>query len=481
MIDLLVIATYLAIMLRVGWRARSDSADAYWVASRRFGGLQVSASLVATIFGASSTLGIIGLGYARGLTGAWWSLVGGIALLPFSFFLAARVRRLEVYTLPDILRKAYGERVALAGALVIALAWCGVVAAQIVAGALLLEGVFSVPFQGALGLVTVVFVLYTLWGGQTSVIRTDAWQILLFGGGLLATLVLLLRGGGGAGGLVADIPPNLLRFPVSPDFGWYQALVFYPLIIGLPYLVGPDIYSRVLCARDGETARRSGLVAAAVVLPLSFVLAFLGILIRARFPDLTPEAAFPAAVTALAPAGLKGIIVVGVLGAIMSSADTTLISASTILSLNVVSPLRKLDAPEQLRLTRFFVVVIGVLAWVVAAFEQGIIASLLLAYTVFVGGVVFPTLGSFWRQRLGISPSGAFWAILAGGVLAVLGEVQDGVILHRLLGEGGVGFLETLLGQEYGRILPLIASAGVLMSVGRRRGRPGAGAGEPQR
>jgi SSS family solute:Na+ symporter len=352
------------------------------------------------------------------------------------------------------------------------------VAAQIVAGALLLEGVFSVPFQGALGLVTVVFVLYTLWGGQTSVIRTDAWQLLLFGGGILATLALLLRGGFGDGGLVAEVPPHFLSFPVSPDFGWYQVLVFYPLIIGLPYLVGPDIYSRVFCARDGETARRSGLVAAAVVLPLSFVLAVLGILIRTRFPDLTPEAAFPAAVTALAPAGLKGFIVVGVLGAIMSSADTTLISASTILSLNVVSPLRKLKAAEQLRLTRLFVVVIGVLAWVVAAFEQGIIASLLLAYTVFVGGVVLPTLGSFWRRRLGLSPSGAFWAIVVGGVLAILGELQDGAVLQRLLGGGGVGFLQTVLGSEYGRILPVIVSAVVLVSVGRGRGRLGVGAAD---
>jgi len=164
MIDLLVIAGYFAVMLWVGWRARGHSPEGYWVASRRYGSLPVSASLVATIFGASSTLGIIGLGYSRGLTGAWWSLVGGIALIPFSFLLATRVRELEVYTLPDILRRAYGERVALAGALVIALAWCGVVAAQVVAGALLLGGVFSAPFHVALAVVTVVFVLYTLWG-----------------------------------------------------------------------------------------------------------------------------------------------------------------------------------------------------------------------------------------------------------------------------------------------------------------------------
>jgi SSS family solute:Na+ symporter len=471
MIDLLIIAGYFAVMLWVGWRARGHSPEGYWVAGRRYGSLPVSASLVATIFGASSTLGIIGLGYSRGLTGAWWSLVGGIALIPFSFFLAARVRGMEVYTLPDILRRAYGERVAMAGALVIALAWCGVVAAQIVAGALLLGGVVSAPFHLALGVVTVVFVLYTLWGGQTSVVRTDSWQILLFVASILAALLLLLRGGFGEGGLAAAVPPAFLQFPVSPDFGWYQVLVFYPLIIGLPYLVGPDIYSRVFCARDGRAARRAGLAAAALVIPLSFVLALVGILIRVRFPDVTPEAAFPLAVTSLAPVGLKGLIVVGVLGAIMSSADTTLMSASTILSLNVVDRWAKLDAPGQLRLTRVFVVVVGVVAWGIAAFEQGIIASLLLAYTVFVGGVALPTLGSFWRDRLGISPTGALWAVIVGGVFGVLGEVRNGELLRRMVGEGGIGILETTLGPEYGSLLPLILSALLLLLVGRRWGR----------
>jgi SSS family solute:Na+ symporter len=239
--------------------------------------------------------------------------------------------------------------------------------------------------------------------------------------------------------------------------------------------VGPDIYSRVFCARDERTARRAGLSAAAVVVPLSFVLALLGLLIRARFPDLAPEAAFPEAVSSLAPAGLRGLIIVGILGAIMSSADTTLISASTILSLNVVSPLTDLDARGQLRLTRVFVVLVGVAAWGVAAFEQGIIASLLLAYAVFVGGVALPTLVSFWRDRLGVTSVGALWAILLGGGVAVLGKARNGEILDRLVGDGGVNILETTLGPEYGSILPLVLSALLLLAVGRRWRKRGVG------
>jgi len=467
MIDLFIVGCYFAVMLTVGWRARRGSADAYWVAERRYGTVPVAASLVATIFGASSTVGIIGLGYSRGLTGAWWSLVGGLALVPFALFLAARVRRLEVYTLPDILHRAYGGRVAMAGAAVISVAWCGVVAAQIVAGALLLGSVFALSFQGSLAVVAAIFVLYTLWGGQLSVVRTDAWQIALFVFGLLAILALVLGAGREAGGVLSGVDPGHLAFPVSEDFGWYQVLVFYPLIVGMPYLVGPDMYSRVLCARDAGSARSAALLAALLVIPLSFLLALLGLLIHARFPGLSPEAALPTALTNLAPAGLRGLVVVGVLGAIMSSADTTLVSASTILSRNLVSPLARLGRREELRLTRVFVVLVGGLAWGLASFQQGIIASLLLAYTVFVGGVALPTLASFWRDRLRITPRAALWAVVAGGGAAVLGEFRQGALLRAAVGDGGARVLETLLGPAYGSLLPLVLSAGLLFVVSR--------------
>ncbi len=473
----MVVGAYFAVMLTVGWRARTRLPEAYWVAGRSGRPLPVAASLVATVFGASSTVGLVGLAYGRGLTGAWWSLVGGLALVPFALLLAPRVRRLEVVTLPDILERAYGARVALAGALVIAVAWCGVVAAQIVAGGLLLGGIFHLPLQGALAVVAAVFVLYTFWGGQPSVIRTDAWQLVLFCVALLATLALVLRSVLAGGGAPAELPPGFLSFPVSPDFGWYQVLVFYPLIVGLPYLVGPDIYSRVLCARDENAARRAALTAVVVVVVLSFAFALLGILVRARFPGLHPESALPEAVAALAPAGVKGLIVAGLLGAVMSSADTTLISAATILSRNVVSPLAngdlrgggptRIGPGGQLHLTRVLVMVVGAVAWSISAFHQGIIASLLLAYTVFVGGVVLPTLASFWRERLRVTEAGALWAVALGGGCAVLGGLGGGNVLAGVLGEGGTALLEGILGPGWASLLPLLVSAVALLGISR--------------
>lgn len=463
MIDAVIVIAYLGVMLSVGWRSRRQSPESYWVADRRYGAGTVAVSLVATIFGASSTIGIIGLGYSRGLTAAWWSLIGAAALLPFGLLLAARVRALGVYTLPDILKRAYGNRVAVPAAVVIALAWCGVVAAQMTAGALLMSGILQLDYSWALAVVAVVFVLYTYWGGQLSVIRTDSWQFALFVGGAVVCLTLLYVAFQGQGPSASEgIPAGHFRFPVSEGFSWYDLLVFYPLIVGLPYLAGPDIYSRVLCARDTAAARKAALAAAAAVVPISFLLAGLGVLIRAGFPGIAAEAALPTAVSQLVPAGLAGLIVAGFLAAVMSSADTTLISASTILSLNVFGAGGNLSREQQLRLTRLALIGVGVAAWAIAGLERGIISALLLGYTVFVGGVVFPTLASFLRGRARVAPRVAMAAVIVGGTTAALGAIRDGALLRAILGQGD-GTLVRLLGPRYPAILPVLLSLGILV------------------
>ena len=467
MIDVIVIVGYFSVMLFVGWCSRRQSAESFWVAERRYHTSRVTASLVATIFGASSTMGIIGLGYSRGLTGAWWSLIGGIALVPFGFLLAARVRSLNVYTLPDILKDAYGQRVALPAGLMISLAWCGVIAAQLIAGGRLLGGLLSLDFQLALGIVAVVFIVYTFWGGQLSVIRTDFWQLILFMGGLFVSLAFLIASQGSMAAICNRVPSDHLRFPVSTTFGWYEVLIFYPLIVGLPYLVGPDIYSRVLCARSDQVARRSALLAALVVVPFSFLLAIFGVLARAQFPGIPAETALPETIGVLIPMGLKGLIVAGFLGAIMSSADTCLISASTILSLNVIAPLYKGSKEQHLRVTRGALLVVGGAAWLIAGLQQGVISSLLLGYTVFVGGVVLPTLASFYQKRLKITGTGAFWAIVVGGTAAILGKIQSGAPVRAVLTRGGEAFLQHLLGPQYLSILPIILSLVVMVGVSR--------------
>ena len=165
--------------------------------------------------------------------------------------------------------------------------------------------------------------------------------------------------------------------------------------------------------------------------------------------------------------GLKGLIVAGFLGAIMSSADTCLISASTILCLNVIGPFRQVSKAQQLRTTKAMLVAVGAAAWLVASQQEGIISSLLLGYTVFVGGVVLPTLASFYQHRLKTTPSGALWAIVVGGSAAILGKIHGGAPMKAILTEGGAAFLQGVMGPHYLSILPIILSLVIMVGVSR--------------
>jgi SSS family solute:Na+ symporter len=202
-------------------------------------------------------------------------------------------------------------------------------------------------------------------------------------------------------------------------------------------------------------------------MPLSFLLALFGLLARARFPGIPAESALPETINTLIPIGLKGLIVAGFLSAIMSSADTCLISASTILTLNLVRPFCELSKEGYLKVTRLAVLVIGVAAWFVASQQKGIISSLLLGYTVFVGGVVFPTLATFFQERLRITPQGAFWSVVLGGGLAILGKINGGVPLKVLLTGYGQEFFQWVLGPRYLSLLPIVLCLVVMVVVSR--------------
>ena len=127
-----LLAAYAALMVAIGilGLARVRTAEDYLVAGRRGRGLHVGGSLAATILGASATLGLAGLAYRRGLTGSWWLLVGALGLTAL-LFLVRRARAHPVYSLPGLIGHWYGPVMRRVAAAFIAVAWLGIVGAQV--------------------------------------------------------------------------------------------------------------------------------------------------------------------------------------------------------------------------------------------------------------------------------------------------------------------------------------------------------------
>jgi len=448
-----LLAAYAALMLGIGvlGLARVRTAEDYLVAGRRGRGLAVGGSLAATILGASATLGLAGLAYRRGLTGSWWLLVGALGLTGL-LFLVRPARAHPVFSLPGLLGHWYGPVMRRVAAAFIALAWLGIVGAQVSASGRLLAaflgGRYPLWALAAGGL----FVLYTVLGGQVSVIGTDLPQLLFVVIGLAGSAVFGLRAAGGIRGLNTSLDPGFFSFPLSPGFS-ASDLALLALVVGSTYLTGPDMLSRLFCSRDDSSARRGIALSIAVIVPLAFLIALLGMLARVLYPGSSPEAALPLLMKGTLPPLAAGLAVLALLSAFLSSADTTLLTLATVLAVDLAGlDLDRLGTRRSLGLLRGLTALAGAGAVLVGLYSGGIIPSLLLAYTVFSGGLFVPILAGLVGKPL--RPAAAIAATLAGGALALAGK---------LLGR------DPLIAAGFAVSLAVWLADGLLAAAGRRR------------
>jgi SSS family solute:Na+ symporter len=391
--------------------------EQFLVAGRRSAGVSVGGSLAATIIGSSSTVGLAALAFRQGLTGSWWLLVGAAGLACLLLFVRP-LRAHPVYTLPQLIGHWYGPAMQRVSAGFVAAAWLGIVGAQAnAAGRILATFLGGQPRLWTLA-AGGVFILYTAAGGQVSVIGTDLFQLVVILAGIGSCAVAGLIRVGGLGGLSAALEGSLgadaLAFPLSSTFRVFD-LALLLLVVGSTYLTGPDMASRVFCSRSEKAARRGILMAISVIVPFALLVALTGLVSRALHPAAGADAALPRLILSVLPDSLAALCMVALLSAFLSSADTTLLTLSAVVSLDL---LRRTGDTGTLRLT---VIGAGAAAVTVGILSGGVIPSLLLGYTVFSGGLFVPILAGLAGRPL--RRVTVLVAAGAGGSLALAGRL----------------------------------------------------------
>ncbi len=388
----------------------------FLVAGRKSGGISIGGSLAATILGGSGTLGLAGLAFSQGLAGSWWLLVGAVGLFFLLFFVPA-VKAFPVYTLPELIGKWYGEGVRKIASVLILFAWLGIVGAQISAAGRILSTLMSGSMLFWTSLAAALFILYTVTGGQLSVIRTDLVQIIFIVAGIVGCALLGLRAVNGFAALGNALGPDYNSFPLSSSFSITDLLLLL-LVVGSTYLIGPDMLSRVFCSKGVRAARKGIILSIIVIIPLALTISLIGMEAKALFPEASGEAAFPLLIKNTLPPVLGVFTMLALLSAFLSSADTTLLTMSAIVSVDLLG-LRKAD----LGWMRLITALSGAAALLVGIISGGIISSLLLGYTIFSGGLFIPILagltGKVMRQGT------AIFCIIAGGSLALAGKLTS--------------------------------------------------------
>jgi SSS family solute:Na+ symporter len=403
----IIIAVYFLAVVAVGIYSffKIKTPGDYYVSGKKAGLISVSGSLLATILGGSAILGTIELSRNIGWAALWFlgsAAIGMFVLYPVSKY----VNRFGNFTLPELLGSFYGKQAEMISSAIIPVAWLGIVAAQIIAAAKILSGLGFIGYNGAAAGAGFVFILYTLAGGQISILKTDAIQSVI----IVAGLILLFVFSAGRN----DFPDE----PLKPDLLFNASFTVLDLIIllltySVTFVVGPDIYSRLFCAKNEKTASRSILLVAVLLVPVSFLLTWLGI-----YSGTNPGNGIVGFAENLLPGWAYGLFIAALLSAVMSSADTTLLTSSMILSELIRG---SLDDSNALLFTRIFIVMIGVLSVVIALFLTSIVQSLLFALTVFSGAFVVPTLAGL--LKINVNKKRVVTAIIVGGTLALTGKM----------------------------------------------------------
>jgi len=409
-----LLLVYLAALMTIGLLSSKKVKDAkgFFIAGRSLGFLPLTATITATVVGGSATIATAKLVYLNGLPALWLDIGAALGLIILSLTLAKMVRKTKLFSLAEIVGHLFNKKVRNVAAVLIILTQIAWISLLIQGTSAILTVLVPIDYTSVLIFITIIFIAYTLIGGQFAVVYTDIVQfiVMIIGVCILAAPLLFLK----TAPFIGDISTNHLSFPINQNLGLLPVLSFFFMML-MPNIVGPDIYSKILSAKDEKTAKFATFFSGIfrIIFAISITLIALSAIILV--PGLSQaEAVFalPKAILTLGPV-LAGIILAAFVSVMLSSADSVLISASTILSVDIFKK-------KNIKISRVGIICFGLVALVLAFYFNDIVQTLQLAYTIFTAGLTLPIIFGFYKQKTKVTSNGAFFSLLLGGSISLI-------------------------------------------------------------
>lgn len=427
--DLIVMAAYLVAIIAWGIRHSSRvNAEGYFLGGRGMTWPIIGLSMMAMCISSSSLVGWSADAYGTGIAVFNYGIAGAIVPILFFlvFFLPFYLRN-KIFTLPEFLEGRYDKRSRYYLSIITIIGYTFADAAvTLYAGALMVQLIFpGADLQTVVWGIALLAASYTLIGGLSAVMWVDLIQaVVLFLGSIILTVIAFGKAGGWDA--VMHAAPaghlSLIRPVDDPSVPWPALLISLPLMGFYFWGLSQAMVQRTLSAKSIEQGRWGNLFAATLNFTVFFFMVLPGVAGRTLFPDLeTPNKIYPTMVFELLPPGIMGVVVIGFIAAMVSTLSSILNSAQTLVTMDLISPLRPgLQGKSLVKAGNIAGIVIVVVAalWapniekfgsVVKYFQQ------LLAYMAPPVVAVF-LAGLFWRRA---TATAAFTALIAGFVTAI--------------------------------------------------------------
>ena len=412
-------------------RLVKKSSKRYMIAGKSLPLFFVGTMLAAQSIDGNSSLGNASLVYSFGFwAGAAIPIGLSICLFLTAAFYGKKLNKMSMLTLPDFYYRRFGKGPEAISSVLLMISFTILVAGNFAATGFILQAVLGIDFFWAVLIGAAVVLVYTFAGGLFSSAYTDIFQIYL---AIIAFWAAFLFFYGGYAGvdfatIIGAAPPGYLDMSglTDPAAGAYVNWAAIAAL-GLGDIVALDFMERVFAARDPKTAQRGAAMGGGLTLLTVIPTSMLGIVALFFLPNIAdPFLSYPELALNHMPFAVGAALLMGVLGASMSTANGGLLAISSVISRNLIQRdilrgLQKKPGMEDKKLlmtTRIFTIPMMVAAFILAYMlpQPGI--YLIVAFDIVFAGALAPlTLGLFWKKA---NMPAAVASLIAGTILRLV-------------------------------------------------------------
>jgi len=421
-IDFAIFLIYILLIVSLGVyssRKASQSKRDYFLAGDKLPWWMVGGSIIAANISSHQLVGVMGVAYDRGFVAMvveWGAILIGFNALLW-IFLPFYLRN-GFYTMPEFLQRRFGTGAKTIYAILVLLTYIFVeIAAVLYLGALTMQAMLGIPIWTCVLILAGTTGIYTILGGLKAVIWTEMVQLAVLIMGMIALSYTTIDAAGGFSAVLETTKDWKLIMPADdPDFPWTMYLGGLLCISVFYNATNQFIVQRTLAAKNEWHAKMGIIFGDYLKFIIPLLIVFPALVAVKLFPNLDkPDLLFSLLVEKLLPTGLVGLVMAGLIAAVMSHLSGAINSCTTILTIDIYIPFMNKNATEREsvnfgKLSGVVIVILGIIcSGLIALYsEKPIFIYLMNAYGYFTPGIATMfLLGILWK---GTTPTAAVFA-----------------------------------------------------------------------
>lgn len=428
LIDFSILFVYLIVLLSMAFyyssRETKDMAG-YFLAGRKMGWITVGLSIFATNISSEHFIGLAGSGATRGLAVGQFELLAVFILILLGRFVAPVFIRSGIMSTPEFLEERFDRRSRKLFSLISIIVYIVTkISVSLLAGGFLFQKMFGLNIYTSAIILVLITGIYSVIGGSYTIMKTHVLQAVLLLLGAVILTVFGLYHVGGFTGLYQKLDPqyfHIIKPAGDPDFPWTGMLFGAPILAFWYWCTDQYIVQRLLSARSIADARKGSIFASLLKITPIFILVLPGLIAVALFPEIRGDEAYPTLIASnILPAGIKGLVVVGLLSAIMSSL-ASVFNVSAALFTNDYYKLNHPDVSDVKlvlvgRLMTMGMVIVAILCIpIIKIINSQVYLSLQNLQGLFAPPITVVFLFGLMNKK--VNARGAFWTLLLGEIL----------------------------------------------------------------